>query len=362
MNESVPAPHANGSRTNDARVPNAMGPAAVSAAVAVRTARRFRNPRGRPAERPAVQRRQRRFPSPRRRRPDRPGSRNALHLHPDGEGRGAGRRPPRRIDLRELPAFKERFDFLEGGKDDDRRTDPQTWEFSYRLQPKRGDIRDVPGVPFVFYNPDIQYPLKGFQVAYTDAIPLTVAPHEAYVVPVTGPPFLFTLAVGDPVLGRWTAWTPPGPLTATLVLAPPLLCLAWFFGWQRLYPDAARVARRRRSLAGRRALAALRGVKRLPPVQQAARSAAVVADYLRARFDAPAGEPTPAEAAGWLTRAGRSPALAERAAAFFRACDAVRFAPHPTLPHPRGEGREGGVRADLKEEAAAFILAVEAET
>ena len=261
------------------------------------------------------------------------------------------RRPPRRIDLRELPAFKERFDFLEGGKDDDRRPNPQTWEFVYRLQPKRGDVKAVPGVPFVFYNPDIQYPRKGFQVAYTDAIPLTVAPHQAYVVPVTGPPFLFTLAVGDPVLGRWTAWTPPGPLTATLVLVPPLLCLAWFIGWRRLYPDAAHVARRRRSLAARRALAALRGVKRLPSVQQAARSAAVVADYLRARFDAPAGEPTPAEAAGRLTRAGRSPALAERAAAFFRACDAVRFAP---------DGRAGP--PVLTEEAAAFILAVEAET
>jgi len=261
------------------------------------------------------------------------------------------RQPPRRIDLRELPAFKDRFDFLEGGKDDDRRPSPQVWEFAYRLQPKRGDVKAVPGVPFVFFNPDIQYPRKGFQVAYTDAIPLTVAPHEAYVVPVPGPPFLFTLAVGDPILRRWAAWTPPGLLTAVLLLAAPLLCLAWFFGRRRLYPDAARVARQRRSLAARRALAALRGAKRLPPVQQAARSAAVVADYLRARFDAPAEEPTPVEAADCLSRAGRSPALAERAAGFFRACDAVRFAPDGPA-----------VRADLTGEAAAFILAVEAET
>ena len=191
------------------------------------------------------------------------------------------RRPPRRIDLRELPAFKERFDFLESGKDDDRRPNPQTWEFVYRLQPKRGDVKAVPGVPFVFFNPDIQYPRKGFQVAYTDAIPLTVAPHEAYVVAVPGPPVLFTLAVGDPILQRWAVWTPPGLLTVLFLLAPPLLCGGWFFSWRRLYPDAARVARQRRSLAARRALAALRGAKRLPPVQQAARSAAVVADYLR---------------------------------------------------------------------------------
>ncbi len=273
------------------------------------------------------------------------------------------RRPPRRIDLRELPAFKERFDFLEDGKDDDRRPSPQAWQFVYRLQPKRGDVKAVPGVPFVFFNPDIQYPRKGFQVAYTDAIPLTVTPHEVYVIPVPGPPVLFTTAVGDPVLRRWAAWTPPGLLTAVLLLTPPLLCVAWFIGWRRLYPDAARVARQRRSLAARRALACLAAAtKRLPSVQQAARSAAIIADYLRARFDAPAEEPTPVEAADYLTRAGRSPALAERAAAFFRACDAVRFAPHPPRPPVGGVGGVGGVRADLAGEAAAFILAVEAET
>ena len=106
---------------------------------------------------------------------------------------------------------------------------------------------------------------------------------------------------------------------------------------------------------------ALRGAGRLPPVQQAAQAAAVVAEYLRARFDAPAEEPTPAEAAACLGRAGCPPALAEQAAAFFRACDAARFAPD------RGDRSAIGRRlaervADLPADAARFILAVEAET
>ena len=86
-------------------------------------------------------------------------------------------------------------------------------------------------------------------------------------------------------------------------------------------------ARRRRSLAARRALHALRGAGRLPSVPRAARAAAVVAEYLRARFDVPAEEPTPAEAAACLGRVGGAAALADKAAAFFRACDAVRFGP-----------------------------------
>ena len=166
-----------------------------------------------------------------------------------------------------------------------------------------------------------------------------------------GPPFLFAIADGARSCDIGPRGRRPASWPAVLLLAPPLLCGAWYLCWRRLYPDAARVARQRRSLAARRALRRLRGARRLPSVQQAARSAAVAADYLRARFDAPAEEPTPDEAAACLGRAGCSSALAEQAAAFFRACDAARFAPDGPA-----------VRADLTAEAAAFILAVEAET
>ena len=123
-------------------------------------------------------------------------------------------------------------------------------------------------------------------------------------------------------------------------------------------------------------LQALRGAGRLPPIQQAARAAAVVAEYLRSRFNAPAEEPTPTEAAACLERAGCSAALAEQSAAFFRACDAARFAPLTPTPLPQGargdnetprplgeRGRgEGRAAPGLPADAARFILAVEAET
>lgn len=264
----------------------------------------------------------------------------------------AVRQPPRRIDLREAPAFAERFRFLESAKGDDRRPNERTWEFVYRLQPKRQDVTAVPGAPFVFFNPEIQYPRKGFQVAYTDAIPLTVRPHDYFPVAVAGPDVVFGVAGGPPIQQRQDSWAPPGPATTVfLVMAPPVLCAAWYLCWRRLYPDAARIARQRRSLAARRALQALRGSGRLPAVQRATRVAAVAAEYLRTRFDATVVEPTPGEAAACLGRAGCPAALADVAAALFRACDAVRFGPG---------GAAAG--ADLPEACARFILAVEAET
>jgi hypothetical protein len=262
------------------------------------------------------------------------------------------RLPPRRIDLRELPAFAERFDFLEQDNNSERRPNPQIWEFVYRIQPKRDDVTAVPGVPFVFFNPEIQYPRKGFQVVYTDAIPLTVRPHEVYAVRLDAPDNLLMLATGAGLLAPQQPWAPPAPwVMALVVLAPPLLCAAWYFAWRRLYPNAAGLARQRRSLAARRALQALRGTGRLPSEQQAARVAAVANDYLRGRCDAAAVEISPAEAADCLKSVGCSPALAERAAAFFRDCDAARFA------------RDGALSAsDLPAVARRFILDVEAET
>jgi hypothetical protein len=262
------------------------------------------------------------------------------------------RQPPRRIDLREVPAFAGRFDFLEADNNGERRPNQQTWEFVYRIQPKRDDVTEAPGVPFVFFNPEIQYPRKGFQVAYTDPIPLTVRPHEVFPVPMDAPDNLFSLATGAGLLAPQHPWTAPGPwVMALLLLAPPSLCAAWYFAWRRVYPDAAGLARRRHSLAARKALQALRGSGRLPPSQQAARIAEVAADYLHGRCDAAAVEISPDEAADCLTRVGCSPALAERAAAFFSDCDAARFAPDGTPSIP-----------DLSAAARRFILDVEAET
>ena len=259
---------------------------------------------------------------------------------------------PRRIDLRQLPAFAARFDFLEADDNSERRPNPQTWEFVYRIQPKRDDVAAAPCVPFVFFNPEIQYPRKGFQVAYTDPIPLTVRPHEIYAVPLDAPDNLLNLAAGTGLLAPHQPWAEPGPWAAAFLLfAPPAVCAAWYFAWRRLYPDAAGLARRRRSLAARRALQSLDGIGRLRPDQRAARIAAVIAAYMRGRCDAAAVELSPTEAADCLQGAGCSPALAASAAALFRDCDAARFA------------REGSrLITDLPASARRFILDVEAET
>lgn len=262
------------------------------------------------------------------------------------------RQPPRRIALHELTAFAGRFDFLEADNNDSRQPNQQTWEFVYRIQPKRDDVTAVPGVPFVFFNPDIHYPRKGFQVAYTDPIPLTVRPHEIYAVPLNAPDALLRLATGPHLLAHQPTWTPPGLwFMVFLMLAPPSLCAAWYFAWRRIYPDAARMARQRRSLAARRALIALRASERLLPELQPARIAAVVSDYLRNRCDATALELSPADAADCLRRLGCPQTLVESSAQLVRDCDAARFSPDGTK-----------LISNLPDAARRFILEVEAET
>jgi hypothetical protein len=262
--------------------------------------------------------------------------------------------PPRRLDLRELPAIAEAFyieDPVEGGA---QQLDPQTWEFVYRLKPRSLSVREVPGVPFAYYNPDIPFPARRFQVAYTDPIPLTVQPVETVPVPIDAPAVAFELATAPAVLARETPWQLPGvPVLLVVILAPPLGCAAWYLTWKRLYPNAARLARQRRSRAASQALHALRRARpsRLTPEQRAALAARVVADYLHQRFDLAAAEPTPDEAADHLKGVGCSSGLIERAAGFFRACDAARFWPEAAA-----------ATTDLPAEAMRLILAVEEDS
>jgi hypothetical protein len=267
---------------------------------------------------------------------------------------GPVRRPPRRIDLRQVPAFAKDFYFVDPAGGGTRQPDAKTWEFVYELKPRRTDVTEVPGVPFVFYNPAIRPATadKAFQRLYTDPIPLRVRPHEVFAVPLHAPEGAFQLATGPGLFARVAPWQPPGLAgSLLLLLAPPLLCAAWYVAWRRLYPDAARRAHLRRSRAARQALGRLHRAARLPAGPRAARAAAVVAGYLHERVDLHAAEPTPAEAAGHLRRHGCADGLAEQVSRFFESCDAARF-----LPAPPPDG------LDLPEAAARLILAVEAAT
>jgi hypothetical protein len=259
--------------------------------------------------------------------------------------------PPRRIDLRELPTVVEAFYIEDPDDGGTRQSDPQTWEFVYRLKARSETVREVPGLPFAYYNPDIPFPARRFQVVYTDPIPLTVGPPEKVLVPVDAPETALHLATGPAVLARERPEELPSmPLLLLAALGPPLVCAVWYLAWKRFYPDAGRLAHRRRSRAARQALHALRRTRRLTPQQRAALAARTIAQYLHQRFDLPAAEPTPAETADHLKRAGCSSGRIEQAAAFLRACDATRFVPAATP-----------AAADLPVEAARLILALEEE-
>jgi hypothetical protein len=263
-------------------------------------------------------------------------------------GVGKVKKPPRRLDLRQWPAVADAF-YIEDLPDPPM-PDPKTWVFAWRLKPRRPDVTEVPGIPFVYYDPEIPQESKRFQVLYTDAIPLQVRPHASVAVPVQAPAGFLEVATGRAVYARRASLGVPGPLLlVVLLLAPPLGCAAWYLCWRRLYPDAARRAQQRRSRAATHALRLLHDARRLPPGPRAEAVAGAVTGYLRGRLDLGPSEPTPAEAEDHLRGRAGLPELAARAADFYRACDAARFLP--------------GVGDDpLGEEAVQLILTVEAAT
>jgi hypothetical protein len=264
---------------------------------------------------------------------------------------GPVRHPPRRIDLREIASFKDGFYIEDPPTSAPAPPDAKTWEFSWILKPRHRKVREIPGIPFVFFNPSLRTadPSRRFQTAYTDPIPLTVEPEASVVLPPTPvPDNLFELARGPKVLSRQQRWQPPGALAlAVLLTAPPLLGLGVLLVWRRLYPDAVRLAQRRRSRAARLALQALEQSRRRPPRDQAEEVARTVAFYLNQRLELPLGEPTPAEAEAWLRSQELPTELCDQIHGLLCACDEVRFGPTPS-EGMRDEGR--GMREDSRAE------------
>jgi hypothetical protein len=266
---------------------------------------------------------------------------------------GRVRRPPKRVDLAQVPAFAADFHIVraeDSAAPLDGAAGPDTWEFAYRLKPRRAGVAEVPSFPFGFFNPDIRPASRGFQVIYTDPIPLRVGAAELAPVAVRAPASAYAVATGPAVLARQSPWQAPGAVTlVTLLAAPPLLGVVWYLAWRRDHPAGARQLRRRRSRAAREALEALRGVERRPPRAQAEHVERAVAGYLRQRLDLPPEEPTATEVALFFVRHGYPLDLAAQAEKFFLACDAARFRP----PAP------GAPPTDLTAAAARLVLAVE---
>jgi hypothetical protein len=248
---------------------------------------------------------------------------------------GPFQHPPVRPDLREAPHFARRFKIDNSVNDlPDRTLDQRAWEFDYRLRPLDDQVERIPPLPFVWYRPNKNAGLRGhFFTTYGDEIELKVKPvkvspseKDKKEQPIQAPDRLFELAEGNVSERQETFRAPTWPASLLLLFGPLAVAGAWCLVWKRLYPDAARRARIRQSRAGMEAFRALKSLNG-DGSERVWRVASITATYLRHRFDLPGVEPTPPEVARHLQNAGAQPDLAEQAADFFRACDAVRFAP-----------------------------------
>jgi hypothetical protein len=259
---------------------------------------------------------------------------------------GRVQQPPSRIDLRQVSAFSARF-HIEDVTDRKIELSSASWRWIYRLRPRSAGIDEIPGVPFVFYNPDLRPAEKGYQVIWTDPLTLRVRSAERLALPVEAPASVLELATGSEVLLARSSWAgPTGGLVLLVVASPPLLCLGWYWLWRRLYRDANRLVQLRRSRAARRAIHAIDRARRQHGRVRAEEVARAVASYLAERFDLHQAEPTPIETATWLRERGLSAELVDRGQGVLDACARTRFQPET------GD-------SDLPGEASQWIDAIE---
>ncbi|MFO0877335.1 MAG: hypothetical protein U0840_08155 [Gemmataceae bacterium] len=234
------------------------------------------------------------------------------------------RSPPSRLDLQTVAGFQRRFHIEDVTESPASAGTGKAWTWIYRLRPKSREVHAIPGVPLVYFNPDLRPGEKGFQILWSDPIPLEVRPTEQNALPVEVPEVALTFQAGDGLLRKVGPMEPPSPVMLTLALtAPPVVCLVWYLVWRWRYPDAAAQARRRQGQAARQALASLRSCRGFSGHALGEAVAACLAGYLAARFGLEAHEPTPADLVH-LTAWGVAP---EEVAGLVARCAALRFQP-----------------------------------
>jgi hypothetical protein len=235
----------------------------------------------------------------------------------------------RRPELAEIDAFRdfEIEDVAEPGADS-----AGTRTFRYRLRPRRANIRAIPGLAIAYYDPNLPQPPDRpdfpFRKARAEAIAIHIRKSEAppvRVIPLDVPDFAASPAVDASVkIPGWAWWL--------AIVVPPVLAVGACIVWQIRNPVGARLARKRRSRAARSALKSLHGLSR----QSNADPAAVVvclAAYLAERHNLPGLYLTPGELKNRMAEAGVDTATIEECQGFWRAADAVRFAPTPLVSH-----------------------------
>ena len=230
-----------------------------------------------------------------------------------------------RPDLKALPAFADRFTVTDVPGPPSA-ADAKEVRFAYRLSPRNRKVDRVPALEFAYFNTAAAPGKSPFRKTQADSVPITVTEPPKTLKkaePLVEADHLFHVATGPEVLRgpfvpcRW-AW-------GAAALFGPLAAVGWFLVWRRIYPDAARAARLRRSRAARRATDAIRRSGRAPDPPAVVASA--VLGYLRTRFPLPESAVTPSEIAAALGEAKVPADVAEGVADVFRECDRARFAP-----------------------------------
>jgi len=233
-----------------------------------------------------------------------------------------------RPDLRKLSAYTAKFDPIEDTIGPAANPGTKEVAFAYRLRPRNRDVTSFPTLTFAYLNPAVTTsdPFQRLRVKWEHPITVVVAAAKPPppAVPLDASDHLFDVPTGPRLLVREPFAPPPWAWPVLAALAP-LVAGAWYVAWRRVYPDEARLARQRRSVAVRRAAAAIRRAGKSP--DPAAGYAAAVVGFLRTRYALPPGVETPAEVGDALRAAGLSERLVAVAVALLRRCDAARFAP-----------------------------------
>jgi hypothetical protein len=268
-------------------------------------------------------------------------------------------RAPHRPDLRKLQSFKSRFVIQDLPQQDVSGAMPggHSWQFHYSLKPRSPEVTDVPPLLFAYYKPGVIPPERGYWTTATSSIPLKVQPRGKAVLvdsegrPLRAPERFYQIAEGPEVLGHEERLARPHLLTLLLLLlGPPALAVAWYVTWKRVYPDAGRLARIRRSHAAVQARKALHAGTAATGSEDAARNAARAVElYLRDRIGLVLAVATPLEVESYLLRAGVALETARKVGNFFRACDAACFSPIAS-------------DENLSDAAERLILALESES
>jgi hypothetical protein len=231
-----------------------------------------------------------------------------------------------RPDLKKLDAFESRF-VVTDARDAPPTAAAKEVRFSYRLRPRSRSVKEVPSLIFCYHDPAAaegkQFPTtKAVFVEITVTAPRPKTPPPA--LPLSEPDHLFRSTTGSQVLGA-RPFSPGVWTWIVFALTGPLLATVWYVAWRRVFPDAARLARIRRTRAARRATDAIRRAGRA--VDPPAAIGVAVLGYLRSRFPLPPGAVTPTEIGSALAELGLLAADCDAVADFFRSCDAARFAP-----------------------------------